>query len=191
MSYLAVESNKKIKIKVDIESIRKEISEQLSIVPLEKSLQNINPSLAKEWDYDKNAPLRPEQVYPSSSKKAFWKCPKCGYQWEAVIGSRNQGFGCPRCSNRENYTTEEWIRKAKEVHGNKFDYSKVKYENSKKFVTIICPKHGEFTQMPAEHLAGKGCKYCAHQTFHPLESLAIVAPEIAAEWDYEMNKGGF
>lgn len=188
MSYLAVESNKKIKIKVDIESIRKEISEQLSIVPLEKSLQNINPSLAKEWDYDKNAPLRPEQVYPSSSKKAFWKCPKCGYQWEAVIGSRNQGFGCPRCSNRENYTTEEWIRKAKEVQGNKYDYSKVKYESCKKFVTIICPKHGEFTQMPAEHLAGKGCKYCAHQTFHPLESLANIAPEIAAEWDYEMNK---
>lgn len=188
MSYLAVESNKKIKIKVDIESIRKEISEQLSIVPLEKSLLNINPSLAKEWDYDKNAPLRPEQVYPSSSKKAFWKCPKCGYQWEAVIGSRNQGFGCPRCSNRENYTTEEWIRKAKEVQGNKYDYSKVKYESSKKFVTIICPKHGEFTQIPAEHLAGKGCKYCAHQTFHHLESLTIVAPEIAAEWDYEMNK---
>lgn len=74
------------------------------------------------------------------------------------------------------------------MQGNKYDYSKVKYESSKKFVTIICPKHGEFTQMPAEHLAGKGCKYCAHQTFHPLESLANIAPEIAAEWDYEMNK---
>ncbi len=188
LSCLSKIANKDIDMHIDIESIREEISEQLSTVPQEKSLLSINPSLANEWDYELNDPLRPEQVYPNSSRKAHWKCKECRYQWEAVIGSRNQGYGCPRCSNRENYTTEEWIRKAKEIHGDKYDYSIVNYVNSKTPVTIICSNHGEFEQMPSEHIGGKGCKYCAHQAFHPNDSFANIAPEIATEWDYELNK---
>ena len=55
-------------------------------------------------------------------------------------------------------------------------------------VDIICPKHGVFKQLPLEHLGGKGCPFCSHQKFHPLESLAVLRPDIAAEWDYEKNK---
>lgn len=42
-------------------------------------------------------------------------------------------------------TTEEFIRRAKKVHGDKYDYSKVKYVKAKEKVCIICPIHGEFT----------------------------------------------
>ena len=58
-------------------------------------------------------------------------------------------------------TTEEFIKKAREVHGDKYDYSKVEYVNSKEKVTIICPEHGEFMQVPSMHLRGHGCAKCS------------------------------
>lgn len=60
-------------------------------------------------------------------------------------------------------TTEEFIARAKEVHGDKYDYSKVEYVNSKTKVCIICPIHGEFWQRPSSHLEGYGCKKCANE----------------------------
>lgn len=56
---------------------------------------------------------------------------------------------------------EEFIKKSKEIHGDKYDYSKVKYTNNKIKVCIICPKHGEFWQTPNVHLKGSGCLKCA------------------------------
>ena len=46
-------------------------------------------------------------------------------------------------------TTIDFIIRAKEVHGDKYDYSKVEYVNNKTKVCIICPEHGEFWQRPA------------------------------------------
>lgn len=58
------------------------------------------------------------------------------------------------------YSIEDFIIKARLVHGDKYDYSKVNYVNSQTKVCIICPIHGEFWQIPAEHLRGKGCIKC-------------------------------
>ena len=58
-------------------------------------------------------------------------------------------------------TTEEFIKKSREVHGDKYDYSKVEYVNNKNKVIIICPEHGEFPQYPVNHIRGKGCPKCA------------------------------
>ena len=41
-------------------------------------------------------------------------------------------------------TTDEFVQEAKEIHGDKYDYSKAKYVNSNTKVTIICKEHGEF-----------------------------------------------
>lgn len=59
--------------------------------------------------------------------------------------------------------TEAFILKAKLVHDGKYDYSKVKYVNSKTKVCIICPDHGEFWQTPKSHLRGQGCRLCYNQ----------------------------
>ena len=48
-------------------------------------------------------------------------------------------------------------------HGNKYDYSKVKYVNALSNVIIICPKHGEFPQIPASHIRGVGCPKCGYE----------------------------
>ena len=57
-------------------------------------------------------------------------------------------------------STEEFIKRAREVHGDKYDYSKVEYVNSRTKICIICPKHGEFWQLPTGHLDGYGCPFC-------------------------------
>ncbi len=60
-------------------------------------------------------------------------------------------------------TTQEFIEKAKKVHGNKYNYSKVEYIKSGLKVCIICPEHGEFWQIANAHLQGQGCPECAKE----------------------------
>lgn len=99
--------------------------------------------------------------YINSSTKVEIICPIHGSFWQTPNGHLS-GKGCPECgSNKSN--TEEFIKKAKAVHGdNKYDYSKVKYINSKTKVEIICPEHGSFWQEPTSHLFGCGCPRCRH-----------------------------
>ena len=58
--------------------------------------------------------------------------------------------------------SEQFIVKAIQIHGDKYDYSKVNYINSKTKVVIICKDHGNFEQQPSNHLYGYGCKYCGY-----------------------------
>lgn len=59
-------------------------------------------------------------------------------------------------------TTEEFIEKARAVHGARYDYSQVDYVNAHTKVTIICPAHGAFAQTPTIHIDSEsGCKDCA------------------------------
>lgn len=58
--------------------------------------------------------------------------------------------------------TSYWINMAIEVHGDKYDYSKVVYINNSTEVIIICSVHGEFKQTPANHLKGAGCIKCGY-----------------------------
>ena len=71
---------------------------------------------------------------------------------------------------------EKFIEMARKFHGNKYDYSKVEYVNKATKVCIICPEHGEFWQVPADHLkvsrGGCGCPKCAHK-FSKLEENVI------------------
>jgi very-short-patch-repair endonuclease len=73
-----------------------------------------------------------------------------------------QGRKCRKCANEEHkLTTKDFIEKARKMHGDKYDYSKVNYIDSRTAVCIICPEHGEFWQVPTSHLSGKGCGLCA------------------------------
>ena len=58
-------------------------------------------------------------------------------------------------------TNEQFIQKAREIHGNKYSYSLVEYIHSKDKVKIVCPIHGVWEQTPSMHLKGQGCKSCA------------------------------
>jgi very-short-patch-repair endonuclease len=61
-------------------------------------------------------------------------------------------------------TRDEFIEKARKIHGDKYGYDKVEYVNAHTHVTIICPDHGEFAQAPSDHIYGKqGCPACANK----------------------------
>ena len=64
-------------------------------------LKTLRPDLTSEWNYEKNIGIKPEQYMPASRAKVWWKCNNCGNEWEATIGSRGQGRGCPVCASRK------------------------------------------------------------------------------------------
>ena len=88
-------------------------------------------------------------------------CPVHG-EFEQTPKSHLRGQGCPHCAGVAKLNNETFIKKAREVHGDKYDYSKVDYKGNKKEVIIICPVHGEFKQKPNAHLNGHGCPKCSH-----------------------------
>lgn len=55
--------------------------------------------LMKEWDWERNGALRPEQILPFTNRKAWWVC-RNGHHWRSSINSRHKGIGCPYCSGR-------------------------------------------------------------------------------------------
>lgn len=60
-------------------------------------------------------------------------------------------------------TTEEFIKKAKDKHGDRYDYGKLVYVKSTEKVEIVCSKHGSFWQTPHKHNQGCGCTKCSNQ----------------------------
>lgn len=81
-------------------------------------------------------------------------------------------------------TTKEFIDKARNVHDDKYDYSKVEYKTTHEKVIIICPIHGEFEQLPLNHLQGKGCQKCNYSHLEKEISLLLEKHKI----DYEVQK---
>jgi hypothetical protein len=80
--------------------------------------------------------------------------------------SHLSGRGCVQCAYEKRarghtYTHEQVVRLFKKTHGNRYDYSLVKYHRAKEKVKIICKKHGVFEQDPFDHYSvGTGCPYC-------------------------------
>lgn len=87
-------------------------------------------------------------------------------------------YACNRCSHEKynrnfEYTKEKWIDKAKDVHGNTYDYSKMEDHGIHR--TIICKTHGEFKQSIRNHVYyANGCPKC------------VVVPSISSK-EHEIN----
>ncbi len=132
----------------------------------ENDLQTINPTLAKEWHYEKNNGLMPTDVMPNSSKKAWWKCSK-GHEWQATIADRSSGCGCPYCAGKKvakGYNDLQTVNPtlAKEWHYEKnngltpVDVT----SNSGKKVWWKCSKGHEWQARIANRNRGSGCPIC-------------------------------
>lgn len=99
--------------------------------------------------------------YKNNSTMVIIKCPIHGNFYQTPH-KHLLGHGCPLCGGTTLLTNEEFISKARTIHGDKYDYSNVEYINAKEKVRIICPEHGEFLQNPNNHLQGQGCPKCGH-----------------------------
>lgn len=106
--------------------------------------------------------------YINNSTKVCIICHKHGEFWQ-LPSNHLQGKGCQKCARERNImskktTKEEFIKKAKAKHGDKYSYLKSDYVNNLTEICIICPIHGEFWQIPKVHLKGCGCPYCGHES---------------------------
>jgi hypothetical protein len=89
--------------------------------------------------------------------------------------------------------TEAFIQKAREMHGDKYNYSKVEYINSStKIIIIICKEHGEFLQSPNGHLSGNNCYYCGgtykSNTKEREKVIENLGYNLIVMWEYDWNK---
>ena len=130
----------------------------------------------------------------NSRSKICIICPKHGEFW-MTASNHLSNHGCPKCKAEKMVqnaisNVEEFIEKARKVHGDKYDYSKVKYERSNKKVCIICPTHGEFLQTPNSHLRGCGCPDCApRHTKYTTEEFIEKARKVHGDkYDYSKVK---
>lgn len=101
--------------------------------------------------------------YKGTRKNSLFRC-LVGHEWNVGLASVLGGNGCPTCNvDRQRFTTQEFIELAKNVHGDRYDYSRVNYLNAKQKVEIICKQHGPFWQLPQGHTNGyqSGCRQCA------------------------------
>lgn len=114
-----------------------------------------------KYNYDK-------VEYTLSKNKVIITCPIHG-DWTIKANNHLRkmgGGGCPDCkaeeaSDRETFELDEFIKRAKKTHGEKYDYSLVNYTHSREKVSIICSKHGVFNQEAFSHYSlGQGCPRC-------------------------------
>lgn len=76
-------------------------------------LVTVNSTIAKEWHYELNGDLKPEQFTPISHKRVWWRCSNCGYEWSIMINNRYiRGNGCPKCAGKKRWDTRK--RKSEE-----------------------------------------------------------------------------
>ena len=101
--------------------------------------------------------------YINSNLKVSIICKKHG-KFKQTPTEHLKGSGCPKCASNYKLNTESFIIKAKQIHNDKYDYSKVNYINSYDKIMIICKKHSDFLQSPNHHLAGSGCPICSNNS---------------------------
>lgn len=126
--------------------------------------------------------------YINSTTKVCIICPEHGEFYQCP-SDHIRGVGCRRCYGNEKNTTEQFIQKAKKIHGDKYDYSKVEYDGNKKKVCIICPEHGEFWQRPNDHISGYGCPYCGNNLKKNTEEFIEESKKVHNnKYDYSKTK---
>ena len=134
------------------------------------SLAVLNPRLANEWHPIMNGKLTPLDVTPGSNKKVWWKCPKGDdHEWQAVILTRQNGLGCPVCSNQKTTKSNSLAvlnpSLAKEWHPTKngkltpYDFTP---GSGKSFWWIGVCGH-EWKTSIRNRSSGKGCSICKHK----------------------------
>ena len=143
----------------------------------EKFIEKSHKIHGDKYDYSK-------VEYINAKTKVCIVCPKHGEFWVTPY-QHKKGVECPKCTHQSyKYTTEEFILKAREIHGDRYDYSKVEYKGRLIPVCIICPIHGEFWQKPSEHFKGHGCQKCNESVLEKEIKLFLEVNKI----EYEQQK---
>jgi len=120
------------------------------------------------WDNEKNGEIKPINIRIKTGNKYWFICDNCNIPFESMIcnisSKDNWCFKCShdKLSKKRRTNPDDYLEKAKKIHGDKYDYSKTNYINSRTNIEIICKEHGLFEQNPLGHLNSIGCPKCKH-----------------------------
>ena len=125
-----------------------------------------NAQLMAEWDWERNKDITPSQLTLGSGKKVWWKCQN-GHEWQATIGSRNGGRGCPCCSGRSVIKGVNDLQTVNPALANEWNHEKNDgltpmdvMPNSGKKVWWICNEGHEWQAIIQNRNRGSGCPIC-------------------------------
>lgn len=124
--------------------------------------------------------------YSNMKTKVKLICPN-NHIFEQTPDNHLKGKGCGICLNKLIFTKEDFIQKSSVVHNNKFEYSKVNYADTKTKVEIICPNHGSIFQTPNQHLIGRGCELCRHETLKRRDPISELIKKHDNRYDYSKS----
>lgn len=143
---------------------------------------------AKKKHGDKYSYSKAESQYVNGDSLLTIVCPVHGeFEQKAFKHIRH---GCNQCGGRMRLTRQQFISKSMAKHGEKYDYSLVVYINNNTPVDIICPIHGLFSQIPANHMEGGGCRMCVGCEDYTLE-MFVAASEAKHGKVYDYSKVKF
>lgn len=125
-------------------------------------VQKSNEIFGNKYDYTK-------VEYFTSKKPVIITCPLHGDFLKSPNNHTSKRQGCQKCTNElkskiQSQGIEKFLEKSKKIHGEKYLYTEVEYHNVNTPVTIKCPKHGNFSQRPFNHLQGSGCPKCGRES---------------------------
>lgn len=126
---------------------------------------NVEDFIRKSKKIHKNIYDYSKVKYVNISTKVKISCPIHGEFEQTPAAHYVLKQGCPKCGiekqrQSSSFTLTDFIKKSKHIHGNLYDYSKVNYVNCHTDIIIICKEHGEFSQLPLNHLKRNGCPKC-------------------------------
>lgn len=121
---------------------------------LNEFIEKSNLKHNHRYDYSK-------VVYTNNKTKVTITCKQHGDFEQSPKSHYLFGCGCQNCYGNKRLTTENFIIKAIEVHGDKYSYDKSVYKNNNTRLIITCKEHGEYQQSPKSHLRGFGCQLCS------------------------------
>jgi hypothetical protein len=154
------------------------------------SLARLRPEVAKYWDYERNAPLTPDDVTISSNRKVWWCCEQ-GHSWLGIISKRKDatlaGF-CPYCNGLAAKHPEIAAEFLTEKNPG-LDVRTLLPGSNKKAWWRCASGHEWQAVVGSRALRGNGCPYCSGLYRTEANSLAELYPELMHEWDTEKNAG--
>ncbi len=163
----------------------------------ENDLATTHPRLAAQWDDERNATLRPDEVVSGSHKRVWWRCEK-GHSWQAPIYSRALGgAGCPVCAGKlvlhgVNDLASQFPQLAAEwdaERNGELGPEQVTPSSNRRVWWRCKEGHSWQAVIASRARLGCGCPYCAGRKVLPgFNDLATRFPRLAEQWDAELNK---
>ena len=163
------------------------------------SMRATHPDLAAEFNLEKNSPLTPDTIIPSTHKNLFWICSDCSHEWIATGNNRTRAeSGCPACSNQAIHSDgRNSMRATHPDLAAEFDLERnapltpdgVIAGTGKRLWWVCQECSNNWPASGNDRSSGKGCPSCSGRSVHTdgRNSMRNTQPHLVAEFDLEKN----